>query len=1193
MLLAIAGFEVRQRLQRVSTYVYFAVFLALAAFFILAAGGAIPNATVDFGTGGKVDINSPYSLAMLMTLIASFTVVITAAIAGRATHQDIDANTTPLLFTRPISRAQYLGGRFLGALSVILVLSLAIGLGTWLATWLPWMPASRLGPQRLVAYVVPYLLVVIPDMLLMASVFFALAVLTRRMLPVYVGAIVALLGYFIGVNLAGDVERRTLAALVDPFGLLAVDSVTHYWSIAEKNTRLLALQGDFLWNRLLWIAVAVSLFAFTYRRFSFSVPSAPAARGAGEVPEEHRRRATVPGARLAFSARASRGVFAALVGLQLRETVKSVFFGVIVLAGVLFIASTAPAIGKLYGTPTYPVTRQVLTVVGGSFATFILVVLTLYAGELVWRERDAGMAQIYDALPTPRWAVVAAKLTALVAIVALLLLVVVVAGVTIQAAKGFFHFELGLYLRSLYGISFVLFACLCSLAVLVHVLIDQKYVGHFAMVVFLVVTLLLPVLGVEHHLLRYATVPAHPYSDMNGYGHFVAPMAWFELYWVAVALALAVVAYLFWVRGTPQTLRERWREARARLDRRAGAVLGVALAVAAGAGTYIFWNTNLRNTYRTRFSREEAQAQYEKRYKQRLGALPLPKVTAVKTRVDIFPAERRVEIDGVDTLTNRTDQPIDQIVVRLHPRATVRAIDFPGGQETLVSDGETGVHAYRLRQPLAPGATTELAFRLTYANPGFENEGSDTRIVENGTFIDGEYLPGLGYFAQKELTDNETRRKHGLGPRERALDLDDPSAPANNYITHDADRIQFEATVSTSADQRVVAPGTLEREWTEGGRRYFHFVEPRPIFHYLAFLSARYVVEHDRWNDVALEIAHHPDHTYDVPSMRRGMKDSLEYFTRVFGPYQHPVLRIVEFPGYATFAESFSSTVPFSEAIGFVAEVEKGRPDAIDYPLYVTAHEVAHHWWGHQVLSADSQGMTALVETLAQYSALMVMKHAYGPPVMRRFLRYELDRYLSGRSAERMKELPLLRVEDQGYIHYSKGSLVMYALQDLIGEDAVNLALRELVQQYGDRGAPYPTSRALLAALRRHTPERFQYYLTDQFEQITLYENRAVSAKASKRGDGKYEVTLELETRKVQADALGAEREVPVHDWIPVGVLDAKGEALALETRQLDGAHSTVTLVTDRLPARAGVDPLNELIDRIPEDNLMRVTVAP
>ena len=353
------------------------------------------------------------------------------------------------------------------------------------------------------------------------------------------------------------------------------------------------------------------------------------------------------------------------------------------------------------------------------------------------------------------------------------------------------------------------------------------------------------------------------------------------------------------------------------------------------------------------------------------------------------------------------------------------------------------------------------------------------------------------------------------------------------------------------------------------------------------------MVEHDRWNDVALEIVHHPDHTYDLPSMRKGMKDSLAYFTRAFGPYQHPLLRIVEFPGYATFAESFSSTIPFSESIGFIAQVEKGRPDAIDYPLYVTAHEVAHHWWGHQVLSADSQGMTVLVETLAQYSALMVMKQAYGPRVMRRFLRYELDRYLSGRSGEKKKELPLLRVEDQGYIHYSKGSLVMYALQDLIGEDAVNRALREVVEGYGNKGPPYPTSRVLLAALRRHTPEQFQYYLTDQFEQITLYENRVTSAKASKRADGKYDVTLELDTRKTQADALGVEHEVPLHDWIPVGVLDAKGEALVLEPRQLGGSHSTITLVTDGVPARAGVDPLNELIDRIPEDNLMPVTVAP
>src|SRR5262249_11138874 len=278
------------------------------------------------------------------------TVVITASIAGRATHQDVDSNFTPLLFTRPITRAQYLAGRFLGALAVLGFLSIAIGFGAWLASVSPWMPASRVAPQRFAAYAIPYFLVLFPDLFLMASVFFALAVLTRRMLPVYVGAVMALLGYFIGINLAGDVERRTLAALVDPFGLLAIDSVTHYWSIAEKNTRLVGLEGDFLLNRLLWMGISLAILGWTYFRFSFPARSAPARR-----PLEERPAVAVtpqpPSARLDFSPRASLGVFGSMFSLQLRETVKSVFFGVIVLAGVLFIAATAPNIGRLFGTP--------------------------------------------------------------------------------------------------------------------------------------------------------------------------------------------------------------------------------------------------------------------------------------------------------------------------------------------------------------------------------------------------------------------------------------------------------------------------------------------------------------------------------------------------------------------------------------------------------------------------------------------------------------------------------------------------------------------------------------------------------------------------------------------------------------------------------------------------------------------------
>jgi aminopeptidase N len=252
---------------------------------------------------------------------------------------------------------------------------------------------------------------------------------------------------------------------------------------------------------------------------------------------------------------------------------------------------------------------------------------------------------------------------------------------------------------------------------------------------------------------------------------------------------------------------------------------------------------------------------------------------------------------------------------------------------------------------------------------------------------------------------------------------------------------------------------------------------------------------------------------------------------------------------------------------------------------------VAHQWWGHQVVSADVQGATVLVETLAQYSALMVMKRAYGPLAMRRFLHYDLDRYLSGRGAEKKKELPLLRVEDQGYIHYNKGSLVMYQLQDLLGEETVNRALREVIAAHAFKGPPYPTSRVLLEALRRETPPELQYVLTDDFEQITLYENRALSARYLKRADGRFEVTMDLALKKVHADELGEEREVPMDDVIPVGVIDADGNALALTTRRLRSGTARVTLVVDKAPAKAGIDPVDELVDRQPDDNL--VAVAP
>jgi ABC-2 type transport system permease protein len=244
------------------------------------------------------------------------------------------------------------------------------------------------------------------------------------------------------------------------------------------------------------------------------------------------------------------------------------------------------------------------------------------------------------------------------------------------------------------------------------------------------------------------------------------------------------------------------------------------------------------------------------------------------------------------------------------------------------------------------------------------------------------------------------------------------------------------------------------------------------------------------------------------------------------------------------------------------------------------------------------EGATSLSETLAQYSALMVMEKQYGRDAMRKFLQYEMDGYLRARGKELLKERPLLRVQaSQGYIHYNKGAVVMYYLRDLIGEDAVNTALRNVLQHYGYAPPPYPVSYALTEALTEQTPPELQYLIKDLFYDITLFSNRTLEATAHKRPDGKYDVEVKIEAHKFKADDQGNETEVPLNDWIEIGALAAPekgkkyGVVLHRERVHMTSRTGSYTFVSDKLPEKAGVDPLSMLIDRIPADNLKNVVV--
>jgi aminopeptidase N len=326
-------------------------------------------------------------------------------------------------------------------------------------------------------------------------------------------------------------------------------------------------------------------------------------------------------------------------------------------------------------------------------------------------------------------------------------------------------------------------------------------------------------------------------------------------------------------------------------------------------------------------------------------------------------------------------------------------------------------------------------------------------------------------------------------------------------------------------------------------------------------------------------------------------KAGLAYYEKNFSPFQFRQYRILEFPRYRTFAQSFPNMIPFSEGIGFIGRVEK--PTDIDFAYFVTAHELGHQWWAHQLIGGHVEGSNMLSETLAEYSALMVMQQKYGRDNMHRFLKNELDRYLRGRAGEIRRERPLVLVQNEPYVWYQKGGQVMYALADYIGEDKVNLALHNFLMQYryananDSQSGPYPDTREFVAALRAQTPADLQYFITDAFENIVLYDNKAVSATVAPTADHKYKVTLVVQVRKVQSDGSGNETPMPLHDLIDIGVFSGKkGEEkpLYLKKEWLTKPSQTFEIIVDQPPTRAGIDPYNKLIDRNADDNWVDVT---
>ncbi len=959
MFLNFVSFEIRYWLRSWMLW----IFLFIIAMLIFGA-----TATDQITVGGALENtfrNAPYVVENFYSFICLLTLLMTVAFVNSAASRDFASNTHQMIFATPLRKFDYLAGRYLGSTLVAVIPLLGVSVGIIVGKWMPWVDPERWGPINWSAHLNGILVFALPNTFFIGAVIFAIAVLTRSTVTSFIGGLFLLTAYGIGQALTSDIKHETAAALLDPFAIRTFGLATKYWTVAEKNTATIGY-GDhlLLLNRLIWISVGALIFAFAYYRFRFEE------RASRKKAQPSIQAATVresvycnPHKSFGFAAQLSQ--FWGSFKIEFFSLVKSTSFIVITVAALLnSIPSLVLSNTEGYGNTFFPVTYRLIEVIQGTLYTFLLGMITFYAGVLVWKERDSGMDEIHDALPNRNGPIYAAKLAAILGSIFLIVCAAAASGIVTQFFLGYHRYQFTLWIEELLGMDFTIFLFFTILAFFIHVVSPNKYIGYFAFITFAIANLFIwRPLNVNTNLVQFASRPGTTYSEFFGFAPYWESWLWFTLYWFAFCAILAVASIALWQRGRERQWKFRFREAAGRFS---GALRIAAIAILTlflASGAWIYYNTKVLNTILGEDDNDKLSVDYEKNYKQD-EHLPQPRVVDVNYAIDLYPEQRAATMRGDQIIQNKTANPISVL------RLTYANLDFStqvaiDGATLTRDDARLRYQTYTFNPALQPGEQRHMRFTVKRAPQGFENSPSVLQIVQNGTFFNNDLAPQIGYQPTRELDNKNKRKKYGLKEKALMPELERNCTVdcMNTYISNNSDWVNVHTILSTTPNQIAIAPGSLVREWSENGRRYFEYKLDHVALNFYSFLSASYTVKRTDWNGIKVEVYYLPEESWNVDKMQRSIEKSFEYYTKNFGPYMQKEARIIEFPRIASFAQAFPGTMPYSEAIGFIQRVKD--PDDIDMVSYVVSHEMGHQWWAHQVIGANMQGATVLSETLA------------------------------------------------------------------------------------------------------------------------------------------------------------------------------------------------------------------------------------
>ena len=1177
-------FEVYYQLKQRAFPIFILLFLALGVF--VGRQGFAP-------TG--VDYNAVYQVYFQTSILTLGSVFITMFFAISAMLRDKQHNMESLIYSSSIQKSHYFWSRFLGTFIFSVLAFSPFLIGYFLGINTSNLDPERIADFQLITYVQPWLYIVIPNIFICSTIIFSVSTITKNSTATYVSAVFIYMLYFVSsifLNsplmaqaVPASPESMALAALADPFGIAAFFEQTQYWTPFQKNTQLLSFSGLFLKNRLIWILVSVGFLLVTYRLFSFRKITKKVKKLPKHKIDKQQILAYKP-IKALYNFKAQRMAFLALLKIELKSVFRSLPF-IAVLLMWLFIAfselySTVISGGQ-YGVSVYPFTNQLIELLVRPLTVFSLILIVFYSSEIVWKERSLNFNLIIDATPVKNWVFFLSKFSALLLLPILLITSGILMCMAFQIGLGYTNFEFSLYASLFYHHGLQL-AVYCMIALFVHSLVKNKYIGMGIFGLIVIISLKSDMLGFQHPLTSLGFMPEVSYSNMNGFSGVSKLFNHLALYWLALGLLLVLMSFKIWNRGIVSTFSSKLKQLKQGWTKIQKIGFAFLMLLFMGAGSLVFYNVNIVSNYETVSAQLDFRENYERKFKQ-YESLDRLYATSKKTEVAIYPNERKYSVKANYILKNKSDKPLSEVFI--HERIPLESIAIENA-DLVEHDSLYRTYLFHFKNPIQPNDSVKFTYEIKKSLKGYDKDNS---IVKNGSYISHNSIePVLGYGSGLEITSRSERQKRNLPERVEVLNV------ASHIVSETIknEKIRFETIVSTSSDQTALSSGKLIKEWTENGRNYYHYKSKDKVLPVIAYFSAKYKTQKTTHNGISIEQYYDAKHHFNIDDVENSIKATLDYCQKNFGAYNFDHIRIAEVPAHWPFGGfAHPGMISMVEQRLYLTDVS--NPETFNLVAKRTIHEVAHQWWGHTLSAKPVAGGSLFVEGFAKYTEAVVMEKMYGKRALFTLSENARSRYFSGRAFANELEPPVYLVTSQGYISYGKALNVMMALRDLIGESQVNHALKTITDKHRNINKLEANSVELLDEFYKVTPQDQHILIDDWFKKVITYDLSAEDSSYKELANGTYEVIVKVKAKRFETMDNGEVKQISINEPIKIGVfakhprlISKEDTILYLESHQINKETIELKIIVDQLPKYIAIDPYGTRSDENFTDNIFR-----